>query len=78
MEQTLKTLKYKVAFRGKGNRLIKNIVEDLQSDKKTKVKILEVKAIIHTWYLLEIVTPREDRDVINLIYSYNATDIYKA
>lgn len=78
MEQTLKTLKYKVAFRGKGNRLIKNIVEDLQSDKKTKVKILEVKAIIKTWYLLEITTPREDRDVINLIYSYNAEDIYKA
>ena len=77
MEQTLNTFKYKVSFKGKGNRRIKNIVEDLQSDNKTEVKILEVKAIIHTWYLLEIVTPREEREVINLIYSHNAEDIYK-
>ena len=72
----MKTYYYDVLFKGSGKIVMRRIIEDLMEDKVTTVKILGRKELVHTHYIIEVTTERPSGEVVDLIYSRGAKDIY--
>ena len=72
----MNNFKIKVGFKSKGTRLIKKIGNDLISDGVSKVRITKVEELLNTWYHLNIETPRDAQEVVNVIQYYGCRNCY--